>query len=71
MKGRTDRHNYISYEIVIKFVVVSVMLSMANGRKFKSLGGGNRRKESLKEINVEGRIILKRISERMRVFGKG
>jgi hypothetical protein len=71
MKGRTDKHNYTSYEIVIKFVVVSVMLSMANGRKFKRLGGRNRRKENLKEINIEGRIILKRISERMRPFEKG
>jgi hypothetical protein len=32
---------------------------------------GTRKKKSLKEIHVEGRIILKRISERMIVFGKG
>jgi len=48
MKGRTDKHNYISYEIIIKFVVVSTMLSTLNGRKFRSLGGGGDRKKTLK-----------------------
>jgi len=40
MKGRTDKHNYISYEIIIKFVVVNIMLRTVNGRKFRSSGGG-------------------------------
>jgi hypothetical protein len=70
MTRRTDKPNYISYEIIIKFVVVSIILSTVNGRKFRSLGWGTRRKKRLKEINIEGRIILKRISEKMRVFGK-
>jgi hypothetical protein len=45
------------------------MLSTVKVRKFRSLGGRTRRKKSLKEIYIEGRKILKRISERMRVFG--
>lgn len=61
MKRRTDKHNYISYEIIMKFVVVNIMLRTVNGRK----------KKSLKEISVEGKMILKTISERMTGFGKG
>jgi hypothetical protein len=46
------------------------MLSTVNGRKFRSLRGGPGKRKALKEINVEEMIILKRISERMSVFGK-
>jgi hypothetical protein len=35
------------------------MLRTVKGIKFRSLGRGN--KKNLKEINLEGRIILKRI----------
>jgi hypothetical protein len=49
----------------MKLVVVSVMLRTVKGRKFRSLGGGTRKKKkSLKEINVEERIILKNTFQR-------
>ena len=49
------------------------MLRKVNERKLRSFffWGGTRKKKSLKVIYVEGRIMLKRMSEMMRIFVKG
>ena len=47
MKGRRDKRNYVPYEIIIKFVVLGIILSTVNGRKFRGLGWGTKKREAL------------------------